>query len=144
MASLPSEIFLSHDSRDAGFALRVAEVLRQHGLPVWYSPTEIKGSQQWHDEIGSALDRCDWFTLVLSPRAIESRWVKRELLYVLGEPKYEGRIVPILYEACSPRRLSWTLSAIQYVDFSSDQQSGFRELLRVWGKGYQEAPPRPS
>jgi len=62
----PRETFLSHSSKDRRFAMRLATMLRDHGMPVWYAPTEIIGAQQWHDEIGSALARCDWFVLVLS------------------------------------------------------------------------------
>ncbi len=79
---LPKEVFLSHSSLDKTFATSIAEVIRRHGVPVWYSHTNIVGAQQWHDEIGAALQRCDWFTLILSQNSVESVWVKRELLYV--------------------------------------------------------------
>ena len=57
----PKEIFLSHSNLDRSFADSIAETLRGHGIPVWYSQTNILGAQQWHDEIGEALKRCDWF-----------------------------------------------------------------------------------
>ena len=60
---MPQEVFLSHASADRAFADRVADVLRRHGIPVWYSPTNILGAQQWHDEIGAALKRCDWWVV---------------------------------------------------------------------------------
>ena len=37
------EVFLSHSSRDRKFASELAEVLRGHGIPVWYSKTHIRG-----------------------------------------------------------------------------------------------------
>ena len=52
---LPQEIFVSHASADRRMAQRGAEMLRQHGLPVWYSQTNLLGAQQWRDEIGAAL-----------------------------------------------------------------------------------------
>ena len=80
---MPNEVFLSHSNRDRPFVRKLVDVLRRRGIPVWYSETNIQGAQQWHDEIGAALRRCDWFVLVLSPHAVESKWVKRELLYSL-------------------------------------------------------------
>ena len=68
----PREAFLSHCSADKAVADQLVEVLRRHGVPVWYSATNILGAQQWHDEIGRALQRCDWFLLLLSPRALNS------------------------------------------------------------------------
>jgi len=74
---VPEEIFLSHSSADRPFTTKLADVLRRHGIPVWYSDTNILGAQQWHDEIGVALGRCDWLVLVLSPSSVASKWVKR-------------------------------------------------------------------
>ena len=132
----PNEVFLSHSDVDGELATSVAEALRCHGIPVWYSRTDILGAQQWHDEIGAALDRCDWFVVVLSLNAVESIWVKRELLYALQQERFENRILPLLREACDYNRLSWTLSSLQMIDFTQEFDDGCREVLRIWGVGY--------
>jgi len=86
--NLPNEIFLSHSSLDGPFASALANVLRKHGITVWYSKANLIGAQQWHDEIGAALKRCDWLAVVLSPHSVNSAWVKREVLYSLMDPRY--------------------------------------------------------
>lgn len=134
---LPNEVFLSHSNLDRNFADSVAESLRNHGIPVWYSQTNIIGAQQWQDEIGEALQRCDWFIVILSPNSVQSMWVKRELAFALKENKYNDKIIPLLYKSCDFTGLSWTLDLIQMIDFSTDPESGFRELLRTWGIGYR-------
>lgn len=133
----PQEIFLSHSSGDHRFATRVADALRHHGISVWYSRTDLVGSQEWHDEIGAALKRCDWFLLVLSPTAIESMWVKRELNYARRQARFVGKIVPLLYQSCESESLSWVLGSIHRIDFQSTFAEGCRELLRVWDVDYQ-------
>lgn len=136
-ARRPREIFLSHASRDRRFTQRLAATLRDHGLPVWYSETNLVGAQQWHDEIGRALERCDWFVLVLSPSATRSVWVKRELSYALRDLRYDNHIVPILHKPCDfAGKLSWTLPGFQIIDFTADHERGCEDLLRVWGLGY--------
>ena len=137
MAPLPNEVFLSHSSADRAFANRIAEILRRHGIAVWFSQTDIIGAQQWHDQIGNALKRCDWFVLLLSPNSVRSDWVKRELLFALNEHRYAERIIPVLIEPCDHDQLSWTLSSLQFVDFTGEFQDGCRALLRIWGLGYQ-------
>lgn len=134
---LPKEVFLSHSSKDREIATEIAEVIRSHGIPVWYSKTNIVGAQEWHDEIGAALKRCNWFVLVLSPSALRSAWVKNELLFALNQRRFKNRIVPLLYKSCKYERLSWTLSNFQIIDFRESSQDGYRELLRVWGLGYK-------
>lgn len=135
---LPQEIFLSHCSADKATADQVATVLREHGLPVWYSSTNILGAQQWHDEIGAALRRCDWFVILMSEAAVNSVWVKRELLYALQQRRYVNRITPVLVNPCDYEQLSWTLSALQMISFKPGLEAGLRELLRVWGLGCQK------
>ena len=132
---LPAEVFLSHSNVDREMASRVADVLRAHGVPVWFSQANIIGGQQWHDEIGAALARCDWFVVLLSPEAVSSKWVKRELGHALRNDRYNDRIVPIRYRDCDPDQLSWTLTGFQMVDFSGDFEAGCRDLLRIWGIG---------
>ena len=136
---MPNEVFLSHSSVDRAFVTQLAKVMRGHGIPVWYSETNIRGAQQWHDEIGAALRRCDWLILVLSPNAVASKWVKRELLFCLQEDRFDGRIIQIINKTCEHDDLSWTLSQLQMVDFRNHFDTACRELLRTWGIGYAPA-----
>jgi len=133
----PAEIFLSHASADRELADRLAGILRRHNLPVWYSPTEMVGAQQWHDEIGDALGRCDWFVVLLTRASVESMWVKRELLFALQQDRYANHILPLLAEPCDYGRLSWVLPSLQRIDLQADFEEGCRTLLRVWGIGYR-------
>lgn len=133
---MPTEVFVSHSHADQPFAERLVGVLRHHRIPFWYSDADIRGAQQWHDEIGKALQRCDWFILVLSPDSVASLWVKRELMYALQQERFEGRIAPLLHRECDPEQLSWTLPQLQTIDFSGSFDDGCRELLRIWNVQY--------
>ncbi|MGH9929190.1 MAG: toll/interleukin-1 receptor domain-containing protein [Pyrinomonadaceae bacterium] len=136
-AVLPQELFLSHSSLDGPFASDLAAMMRRHGIRVWYSQTNILGAQQWQVEIGAALQRCDWFAVILSPQSAESMWVKREVSYALQQNRFDNRIVPIIYQASDFERLSWTLSTFQMVNFAGSFDDGCRDLVRIWGVGYQ-------
>ena len=132
----PKEFFLSHATPDRPFADRLVEALRGHGVPVWYSVSDLVGAQQWHDEIGRALGRCDWFGVVISPAALKSKWLGREVQYAIRADRLLGKIVPLLYQPCDVERISWVLPGLQYVDFYEDFDDGCRELLRIWGFVY--------
>jgi TIR domain-containing protein len=138
---LPSEAFVSHSSADRAFVERLAIELQRHGVPYWYSRRNILGAQQWHDEIGQALTRCDWFVLMLSPNSVKSQWVKHELVFALNEKRYENRIIPCVVRKCDVNKLSWTLPSFQFIDFSKSFEQGVRALLKVWSIGYQPPPP---
>ena len=134
---LPSEVFLSHADKDRAMAQRQAEVLTGHGVPVFFSPRNILGARQWQNEILSALRRCDWFAVLLSPDAINSMWVKREVALALQDPRYEDRIVPLKYRECDLDSLQW-LTLFQMIDFSGDFAAGCRDLLKIWGVGLRD------
>ena len=123
----PKEAFLSHSSKNLAFASQVAKVLADHSISTFYSRKHIVGVQEWHDEIGEALKRCDWFLLVLSPQTVKSKWVKHELIYALQQNRYKGRIVPLVYKSCDINTLSWTLSGFQHIDF----RKGFQDRKSV-------------
>lgn len=133
---MSGEVFVSHSHVDQPFVERLVRVLRDHRVPYWYSDTDIKGARQWHDEIGIALRRCDWFILILSPDSVASIWVKRELLYALQHERFEGRIAPVVYRECDYQQLSWTLPQLEIVDFTGSFDDGCRELLRLWNVQY--------
>lgn len=135
-SKVPAEVFLSHSSKDKDSLVKLANVLRAHEVNVWYSEKHIRGARQWHDEIGRALKRCDWFCLLLTPNSVKAKWVKRELLYVLQDDRFEDRVAPILLKNCEPDALSWVLSSLQTIRFARRFDEGCKELLALWDIKY--------
>lgn len=134
----PTELFLSYAHHDKDFASSLVETLEHHSVRVWFSQTSILAGQRWHDEIGAALERCDWFAVILSPAAVESRWVKRELGYALVENQYDNRVIPLLYKPCNYKKLAWDLPQFHMVDFTGTFSDGCRDLCRVWKIPYKD------
>jgi hypothetical protein len=133
---IPKEVFLSHSSKNLDMAEKVSGTLRNHGVPVWFSPTSILSAQQWHDEIGKALRRCDWFIVLLSKAAVSSQWVKSELVYALRHNQYNDHILPVMIEDCDYETLSWTLGNFQMADLTAGEEEAFTRILRTWGIGF--------
>jgi len=134
---LPHEVFFSHANQDAAMAARIVGMLRDHGIPTFFAPSNLMGAQQWQDEILEALHRCDWFIVLLSPDAVQSMWVKRETALALNDRRYEDRIIPLKYRDCELGTLRW-LSSYQMVDFRRAYNEACRQLLRIWGVGLKE------
>lgn len=128
----PKKIFVSHSNRDRRFVRRLVHLLRSQNLRVWYSTHHLRGADQWIQEIGRGLASCDWFLVVLSPHAVKSMWVQREVGYALRQKRFESRIVPVLYRACKLSSLGWPLSGYQVVDFRGGFDKGCSALLEIW------------
>ena len=133
----PKEVFLSHSTKNKASASALAKTLGNHGVPVWYSPRTIRGAQQWHDEIGKALRRCDWFLVMLSQCSVGSKWVKMDLSYALNHSQYDDHILPVQIEKCQPEQLSWTLEVFQIVELKGKSDDGYAEILKTWGLGFE-------
>jgi hypothetical protein len=130
------EVFLAYADEDLAFVKKLARAMHQRRFEVWCAPLRLRAGHEWHDEIGRALARCEWFFLILSPAATRSAWVKRELTYALDRNR---RITPILFRKCVPERLSWTLPALHTVSFVDRPfEDALSELLRP-----ATAPPSP-
>lgn len=128
------KIFISHAVRDRAFVKRLLGILKKNSISYWISEAHIPGASEWHDEIGKALKTCDWFLIILSPNAVKSVWVKRELMYALHPNRYNGRIIPVYYRTCRHELLSWTLEEFQFIDFRGNKnfETACGQLLRLW------------
>lgn len=71
---------------------------------------------------------------MLSPDAIASMWVRREVAFAMNDPRYEDRIVPLNYLETDLEQLEW-LKLFQMIDFRADFADGCRGLLQTWGVG---------
>src|SRR5262249_19874337 len=129
MATSRLSIFISHSYLDNDFGIQLTQRLRRllnNEALVWYD-TEggLKGGDTWWRSIVKELTDRDVFIIVLSPDAMQSQWVQRELDIALNENKH---ILPILYRPCEVRA---DLKILQMVSFlpPKDYEVAFNELL---------------
>ena len=145
MATSQLRIFISHSSLDNDFGIPLTQRLRgflNNDALVWYDTEELTGGETWWRNIVRELTTRDVFILILSPDAMQSPWVQRELDIALNENKY---ILPLLYRPCEVRA---DLKILQMVSFlpPRDYEVAFNELLVAlsrWEKIAAEHVPDP-
>jgi hypothetical protein len=120
--------FVSYSRSDwSGFVSGLVSELSQRSQQVWIDQDFIVGGDDWMDAIGQALQACDSLLLVLSPNAVNSKYVKMEYRYFFNQEK---TIIPILYQKVD--RLPFELATIHYIDFTQeDRAKSWRDLLNV-------------
>ncbi len=94
---MSKDIFISYSRRDQEFVIRLASGLNARVSGVWFDQSTIQYGQRWHDEIMEGIRDCKAFILVLSPAAMESRYVQEELNRALELGK---TIFPVIYRPC--------------------------------------------
>jgi hypothetical protein len=127
----PTTVFVSHATQDRRWVDReIIRLLRNHAIAPWYSADSISTASQWEREILRGMEACDWFLLVVSPRAATSEWVKDELNWaVYNRPT---RIVPVIMEQCNLWAFHIRLPRIQHIDFSSNIEIGRGRLVSMF------------
>ncbi|RPJ23391.1 MAG: toll/interleukin-1 receptor domain-containing protein [Chloroflexi bacterium] len=125
---MSKDIFISYSRRDQEFVTRLASDLDAQVAGVWFDQSTIQAGQKWHDEIMEGIRDCKAFILVLSPDAMESRYVREEVNKALELGK---TIFPVIY-----RPAKWTgefeslVSDIQTLDLRSGSYTdSFHKLV---------------
>ena len=117
-------VFFCYAREDQGFAVPLAQKLKEQGVGVWLDQWDIPAEADWDRTIDKALRDCDRLLIVLSPNSVKSGEVRGELRTLdLGKP-----ILPVLYRPCEiPRQLR----VIQFVDFSGREADHDAALARL-------------
>jgi hypothetical protein len=114
---------------DRGYADRLVSSLLLNAVQVWYDQRDLNVGENVHESIHAGLLEVDFLAVVLTPRSVESAWVKEELSLAKQRELEERHIIvlPLLFEKAA---LPLHLRARKYADFT-DFESGFRQLMKA-------------
>lgn len=125
------DIFLSHQSADKEFTLKLAEALRDEGLEVFVDTWDIGPGDDIVGRIDQGLDDAAFVALVLSPEYLDAEWPTAEKNAALFQDPTgrRGVVVPLMRRRC---RLPPLLAYRKYIDFTEGNfENGFDELMTV-------------
>ena len=120
-------IFLSYSRKDSDYALQFAGELRARGAKLWMDTASLTAAETWSAEIVSAIRECSTFMVLLSPSAVSSQNVTKELLLAseLLKP-----IVPIELEECQMSdAMTYALAGLHRIS-AKDEDSLTRWLVK--------------
>jgi hypothetical protein len=133
------QVFISYATKDAEFAHRLADDLKRLGVQVWIAPESIRPGESWVSAIERGLEESSHVVVVLTPAALESRWVKKETdIAIARERKGRIQVIPLNVEPCA---VPLFLSSYQMVSFRSDYDVGLSQLAEILGI---RIPPEPA
>lgn len=122
-------LFISHSSKDKGFANCLYADLIEQGYNPWLDEWDIKAGQSIPSEIQKGLAAADYTLVLLSPHSVKSNWVTVEWETVFWDEinSRKTKVIPILLENCD---IPQFLKTKKYVDFRENYQQGLSYLLR--------------
>jgi len=90
------KVFVSYSNKDEALASKVVSYLEQAGLDVWYDGREIMPGDNWADKIAQGLRESEAMIVLVTPSALESGSLRRDIDYALTQKRFKGRLVPVL------------------------------------------------
>ena len=130
------KVFISHAYTDDPFVRKVVTGLEEIGLEVWDATREILPGDNWADKVARALKESEAMVVLLSPDALRSSWVRREIEYALGEQSYSNRLIPVLVGDSGelPREdVPWILRRLHMIDMDeyAEEEEGINQIARA-------------
>lgn len=125
-------VFVSYSRRNKNFAERVARDLSDAGLDVWVDWRQIQAGELWQNEIYRGIERSEMLVVCLSPDAVNSEWVQREVNAAREQGKF---IIPVMAvnayaEMQRTEALRWLLD-VHFINFENRYEEAFPELLQA-------------
>ena len=86
-----TKLFISHSSEDDSFVHGLHTALADHGQEGWIDSRELRGGDPLWSEIQQAIEGASAYAVVVSPAALQSKWVGKELRHALGLREQRGK-----------------------------------------------------
>jgi hypothetical protein len=122
-------VFVSYSRTDDEGVSHIVARLEQDGFNVWVDREEIKAGELWHEAIVQAIDNAYAFVLMISPDAVASDNVRKEVDLAEGAKK---ELVPVLLAPVDlPDNLRYQLARIEWIEYYRDPEANYGELVKA-------------
>jgi hypothetical protein len=90
--------FISFSTADREVANSFVDELRLFYVDDFFFSPRTLDEGYWLSQIEAEIEAAKWFLVLISPAAMQSKWVRREVELAMAAPHLKGRVVPILIE----------------------------------------------
>lgn len=121
-------IFISYSRKDDETVQEILQILRKNHIRFWYD-LGLKSGEEWAEELGERIDKCEQFMVLMSPNSVESKYVRKEIGMAV-DCKTDGSInVLYLEQTTLTSGLKLFLNNVQAIH--KEQYSNIEELEKV-------------
>ena len=107
--------------------MKLSRRLSDEGLKVFRPDADIEPGQNWHLQVGRELEAADAIAVLISPEAVRSDSVKRDIDYALTSERLEDRLFVVLLK--TTHKMPWILQKLQAIK-SSDPRKAADEIVQ--------------
>lgn len=124
--SLENHIFIAYAREDWSDVVAPLTVnLQDAGLAVWVDQHLVQGGHDWMDAIEQALYECWLMLVIISPDAVNSRFVQMEYRYFVNREK---SVLPVIYKPVP--RMPVEMASLRSIEYDiSEPEKSFNRLM---------------
>jgi TIR domain len=124
---VPPRVFISHASAQRATAVALAEAMEATGVSTWISYRDIKPGEDWVDAIPVGVRSAEVVLVLVSPEAMSSDWVDRELMMAVRSKR---KLLPVLLGDTRPsERFDFLFGTVQCIP--ARERPTKRDLTRI-------------
>ena len=120
MTTIDPYMFASYSLKDRGSVVPFIERVRDLGVNVFYDGS-LRPGEDWEHALTRALDRAAGLLVFVSPRSMQSEWVRKELQYALGrkggDDEAPPEVLPVVIEGPPPPPPPEELAHLHFNDY---------------------------
>jgi len=113
-----SRIFISHSSVNTVWCRELRTALAAAGFDTWLDDTGLTPGEEWFQGIARELEQREVCVVVMTPAALASKWVQREIALAFSTGRL---IIPIMHEVTAMHGFVTTVQHINAVGLSAAQ-----------------------
>ena len=114
MVKARPKVFISSAASDAPLARELTVLLEAAGVDAWNPTMETLPGTNVSAELGRALDQAEAVVVLVSPAAMKSPGVRREIQFALGEERFQDRLIPVLAKETPSEAIPWILHKLHW------------------------------
>ena len=130
------KVFISHSRENKALVRRVGDALGRAGLDVWNEEQEIFPGDNWAAKTAQALEEAQAMVVLLTPEALNSTWVSREIDFALSTERFKNRLIPVLVgldDSIAMEKVPWILRHLNVIKLpaSGMQEEGISKITQA-------------
>jgi TIR domain-containing protein len=130
------KVFITHSHGNRPLVRQVVKTLKQAGLDVWDDECDTDPGDNWAKVTGEALEQSDAMVVLITPDALDSTIVHRDVAFALTNIQFEYRVIPVLVgveQSVAAKRFNWIIRNLELVimPVSDGHQEGIDQITHA-------------
>ena len=130
------KVFITHSHGNRPLVRQVVKTLKQAGLDVWDDEYDTYPSDNWAKVTGEALEQSDALVVLITPDALDSVIVHRDVGFALSNIQFEYRVIPVLVgveESVAAKNFGWIIRNLDLIimPVSDGHEEGINQITHA-------------